>query len=143
MERFIAAQERDGTYAQALAELRAGHKRSHWIWFVFPQIAGLGHSELSRRYAIRSLAEASAYLAHPLLGPRLIECAQALLALASSDPVAVMGELDALKLRSSMTLFARVPGADRVFTDVLTTFFDGIPDPATDARLGPGSGTVA
>src|SRR6201999_1263089 len=107
LERFVRAQDRDGLYASALAELRAGRKRGHWIWFVFPQVAGLGSSHMSRRFAIRSMEEARAYLEHPRLGPHLIESAEALLELSGSDPVEVMGELDALKLHSSMTLFAR------------------------------------
>src|SRR3954454_21173711 len=102
-ERFVAAQDEGGTYERALAELRAGRKASHWMWFVFPQIEGLGRSPTARAYAIFSLAEARAYLEHPLLGPRLRECADALLALDGDDPVAVMGSIDALKLRSSMT----------------------------------------
>jgi uncharacterized protein (DUF1810 family) len=122
--RFRDAQDRNGTYTQALSELRAGRKRGHWIWFVFPQLAGLGTSEMSRRYAISSAEEADAYLAHPVLGPRLVECAQALLALPGNDPVAVMGgELDALKLRSSMTLFAGAAGADPAFKQVLGRYF--------------------
>jgi uncharacterized protein (DUF1810 family) len=123
LQRFVDAQDRDSTYTQALSELRAGRKRGHWIWFVFPQLAGLGTSQMSRRYAIGSAEEASAYLAHPVLGPRLVECAQALLALPGNDPVAVMGELDAVKLRSSMTLFARADGADRAFEQVLARYF--------------------
>ncbi|HET9104034.1 MAG TPA: DUF1810 domain-containing protein [Solirubrobacteraceae bacterium] len=136
LQRFIDAQARDGVYEQALAELRSGRKRGHWIWFVFPQIAGLGFSEMSRRYAIGSLAEAGAYLAHPVLGARLIACAEALLALPGHDPVAVMGEIDAIKLRSSMTLFARADGADPVFAQVLERYFDGVADPATEQRIG-------
>ena len=108
LERFVAAQDHGGAYEQALAELRAGVKRGHWIWFVFPQIAGLGFSEMSRRYGISSRDEAGAYLAHPVLGPRLIACAQALLELPGDDPAAVMGELDAVKLRSSMNSCSRV-----------------------------------
>ena len=136
LQRFIEAQERGGIYEQALAELRSGRKHGHWIWFVFPQIAGLGFSEMSRRYAIESLEEANAYLAEPVLRARLVECAQALLALPGSDPVAVMGEIDAIKLRSSMTLFARADGADPVFDQVLQRYFGGAPDPATAQRLG-------
>jgi uncharacterized protein (DUF1810 family) len=114
LQRFVDAQDRGGAYERALAELQQGRKRGHWIWFVFPQIAGLGTSEMSRRYAIASLEEASAYLAHPLLGRRLVECAEALLELPGRDPVAVLGGIDALKLRSSMTLFAHVDRADAV-----------------------------
>lgn len=136
LERFIDAQDHGGTYTQALSELRGGRKRGHWIWFVFPQLAGLGSSETSRRYAIGSREEASAYLAHPVLGARLVECAQALLALPGTDPVAVMGELDAVKLRSSMTLFARADGADPAFVQVLERYFGGVADKATEQRLG-------
>jgi uncharacterized protein (DUF1810 family) len=135
LQRFVHAQDRGGTYLQALSELRAGHKQGHWIWFVFPQIAGLGMSPMSRRYAIGSRAEATLYLAHPVLGARLVECARALLALPDRDPVAVMGALDALKLRSSMTLFARADGADPVYAQVLDEYFDGVGDPATEQRL--------
>ena len=135
LQRFHQAQERGGAYQQALSELRSGRKRGHWIWFVFPQIAGLGFSEMSRRYAIGSLAEAEAYLADPVLGPRLIACSEALLALPGSDPVAVMGEIDAIKLRSSMTLFARAPDADPAFSHVLNRYFGGVGDPATEHRL--------
>jgi uncharacterized protein (DUF1810 family) len=108
LERFVRAQDADGVYQRALAELRAGRKRSHWMWFVFPQLAGLGHSQMAQRYAIASLAEAKRYLAHPVLGPRLRECAQALLDLHGAPSAAeILGEIDALKLRSSMTLFSR------------------------------------
>jgi uncharacterized protein (DUF1810 family) len=136
LQRFIDAQDRGGTYTQALSELRAGRKRGHWIWFVFPQIAGLGFSEMSRRYAIGSREEASAYLEHSVLGGRLVECAEALLALPSTDATAVMGELDALKLRSSMTLFAQTAGADPAFARVLDRYFGGAGDQATEQRLG-------
>lgn len=136
LQRFVDAQARDGIYEQALSELRSGRKRGHWIWFVFPQIAGLGSSEMSRRYAIGSPGEAAAYLAHPLLGGRLVECAQALLALSGSNPAAVMGKLDAVKLRSSMTLFARTDGADPAFVQVLERYFRGVADKATEQRLG-------
>ena len=104
LERFVAAQD-GGVHERALAELRAGRKTSHWMWFVFPQLDGLGRSPTAQAYAIRSLAEARAYLEHPLLGPRLRECCEALLAAEADDPAAVMGAVDALKLRSSMTLF--------------------------------------
>jgi uncharacterized protein (DUF1810 family) len=136
LQRFVDAQDRGGAYELALAELRQGRKQGHWIWFVFPQIAGLGSSEMARFYAISSLEEASAYLAHPLLGPRLVECAEVLLELPGRDPVAVLGEIDALKLRSSMTLFAHVDRAAPVFTRVLTRYYDGVTDAATEQRLG-------
>ena len=134
LERFVAAQE--GSYGDALAELRRGHKTSHWMWWVFPQIAGLGRSETARRYAIGDMAEAEAYLAHPLLGARLIEAAEAVLTHAGTPPEAVLGGIDALKLRSSMTLFAHVPGAPDVFRDVLRAFFGGEEDPQTTVRIG-------
>lgn len=136
LQRFVEAQERDGTYERALAELRAGRKRGHWIWFVFPQIEGLGYSEMSRLYAIAGLDEAAAYLAHPLLGPRLAQSAEVLLQLPGQDPVAILGEVDAVKLRSSMTLFAHVPGAAPVFGEVLARYYAGVADEATEQRLG-------
>jgi uncharacterized protein (DUF1810 family) len=133
LERFVEAQE--GTYERALAELRAGRKTSHWMWFVFPQIAGLGRSAMAQRYAISSLDEARAYLAHPVLGPRLRESAAALTALPGHSAEEVLGGIDALKLRSSMTLFARAAPDEPVFREVLDQYFAGEPDPATDARL--------
>jgi uncharacterized protein (DUF1810 family) len=137
VSRFVAAQDAGGTYERALRELRAGAKRSHWVWFVFPQVVGLGLSPTSREYGLAGLAEARAYLAHPVLGPRLRECVEALLALDTHDPVAVMGGIDAVKLRSSMTLFARAADGDesQPFRDVLASFFDGEEDPATLSRL--------
>ena len=134
LQRFVAAQDSGSTYAAALAELRAGRKTSHWMWFVFPQVAGLGRSEMAQRYAISGADEARAYLAHPVLGPRLLECAGALVALETNDPVAVLGGIDAQKLRSSMSLFAAV-STEPVFTEVLDRFFGGEPDPATTSRL--------
>jgi uncharacterized protein (DUF1810 family) len=105
------------------------------MWFVFPQITGLGASEMSRRYAISSLAEALAYLRHPLLGPRLVECARIVATSRASSADAIFGAVDAQKLRSSMTLFMRAAPAELVFAEVLTRYFDGVPDPATDERL--------
>ncbi len=141
--RFLTAQDDGGTYAAALAELRAGRKGGHWIWFVFPQVAGLGTSSTSRFYALVGLDDARAYLAHPVLGVRLVECAAALLDLPGTDPVAVLGGIDAQKLRSSMTLFARAAtdGEQRaVFRTVLERCFDGTDDPQTLSRLaGPTS----
>jgi uncharacterized protein (DUF1810 family) len=133
LERFRAAQ--DGIHDEAIAELRRGRKTSHWMWFVFPQIAGLGRSEMSRRYAIASLDEARAYLADPVLGPRLHEAATASLAIPDRTAVEVFGEIDATKLRSSMTLFHRADPADHVFAQVLGRFFDGVTDAATDTLL--------
>ena len=134
LERFLAAQD-GGTYERVLAELRAGRKTSHWMWFVFPQLRGLGRSETARYYGLASLDEARAYLAHPVLGPRLRECADALLGLDGDDPVAVMGGVDALKLRSSMTLFARADPDDERFPAVLRKFYGGEEDEATLALL--------
>jgi uncharacterized protein (DUF1810 family) len=135
LQRFVDAQGSGGTYERALAELRAGRKTSHWMWFVFPQIAGLGQSEMSRRYAIASLEEARAYLEHPVLGPRLIECSRALLDHEGTSAREVLGEIDAIKLRSSMTLFDRAAPDEQVFREVLERYFDGKPDPATESRL--------
>jgi uncharacterized protein (DUF1810 family) len=135
LQRFVDAQEAGGAYAQALTELRAGRKRSHWIWFVFPQIAGLGQSAMSQRYAIASLAEAEAYLAHPLLGPRLRECAEALLGHGERPAEAILGGIDAVKVRSSMTLFARAAPGEPLFRQVLDRFYDGEADAATEERL--------
>ncbi len=135
LDRFVTAQDADGSYDRAVGELRAGFKSSHWMWFVFPQITGLGQSPISRRYAISSLAEATAFLDHPVLGPRLRECAQILTALKGRSADQVFGSIDAMKLRSSMTLFHRAAPDDPLFGQVLTRFFDGIPDHATDALL--------
>lgn len=135
LQRFVLAQDGDATYARALAELRAGRKQSHWMWFVFPQIAGLGRSEMSRRYAIQTQAEAKAYVEHPVLGARLRECAQAVLAAGAADAQSIFGPIDATKLRSSMTLFMRVAPDEPLFAEVIRRFFDGRPDAATDERL--------
>ena len=140
LQRFVDAQDSGGTYDRVLAELHAGAKRSHWMWFVFPQLAGLGRSATARRYALHGLDEARAYLAHPVLGPRLRECAEALLTLDSSDPVAVLGAVDAQKLRSCMTLFDRAASTGEPFRPVLDRFFGGRPDEATTGLLG-GDGT--
>jgi len=130
LQRFVDAQDRGGTYAQALAELRAGRKTSHWMWFVFPQRAGLGLSAMSRAYAVNSPAEARAYVEHPVLEPRLVECAEALLTHEGKSAKEIMGEIDAVKLRSSMTLFARAAPEQPVFAAVLERYYDGAPDPA-------------
>jgi uncharacterized protein (DUF1810 family) len=136
LERFVDAQDRGGTYRQAVAELRAGRKQSHWMWFVFPQIAGLGSSPMAQEFAIGSLAEARAYLAHPVLGPRLVECAQIVDAATDGTSAAeTFGPVDAMKFRSSMTLFAAAAPEQRAFTDVLSRYFDGEPDQATLERL--------
>src|SRR4051794_1332918 len=133
LRRFVLAQE--GVYDAAASELRAGRKTSHWMWFVFPQIAGLGRSAMAQRYAIASLAEAEAYLAHPVLGPRLRECARILTELGGTSAEAVFGSVDAQKLRSSMTLFARAAPDEPLFGEVLARYFDGVADPATLQRL--------
>ena len=135
LERFVAAQDAGGTFDQAVAELRAGRKVSHWMWFVFPQIAGLGQSPISRRYAIRSLDEARAYLAHPVLGPRLIECARIVSELEGASAGDIFGGIDAMKLRSSMTLFARAAPGTPVFQHVLDVHFGGVADEATERLL--------
>jgi uncharacterized protein (DUF1810 family) len=135
LQRFVAAQDAGGTYDRAAAELRGGRKESHWIWFIFPQVAGLGYSHASRTYAISSLAEARAYLAHPVLGPRLIESAAILTGLPGRTAQQVFGEIDAAKLRSSMTLFMRAAPAEPVFGQVLGQYFHGSPDPATEERI--------
>ncbi len=136
LRRFVDAQEDAAIYARALGELRAGRKRGHWIWFVFPQVAGLGRSPISRAYAIRSLEEARAYLAHPVLGPRLRESAEALLAAApGASAERILGGIDAIKVRSSMTLFLRAEPEQLIFQAVLTRFYSGEPDPETDRLL--------
>ena len=133
LDRFVTAQA--GVYHGALAELRRGRKTGHWIWFIFPQIAGLGSSKMSRYYAIGSLDEARAYLAHPILGPRLLGCAAAVMAVSGRSAVEILGSVDAVKLRSSMTLFHRAAPAQPAFAQVLDRYFDGLADPATDERL--------
>ncbi|MGY1696837.1 DUF1810 domain-containing protein [Geodermatophilus sp. SYSU D00814] len=133
LQRFVDAQ--DGTYPQALAELRAGRKRSHWMWFVFPQVTGLGRSPTAQHYAISGLDEARAYLAHPVLGPRLVESARALTEIDQRDPEAVLGPVDAVKLRSSMTLFSHAAPGQPIFRAVLDRYFGGQDDEATTSRL--------
>jgi uncharacterized protein (DUF1810 family) len=136
LERFVRAQDEHGTYVRALAELRAGRKTSHWMWFVFPQVAGLGHSPTARAFAVDDLAEARAYVHHDVLGPRLLECCRALLDL-DDDLTAerVLGGTDAMKLRSSMTLFALADPDEPTYDEVLARFFDGEPDERTPALL--------
>jgi uncharacterized protein (DUF1810 family) len=133
LERFVEAQK--GVYEQATRELRAGRKRSHWIWFIFPQITGLGHSEMSRHYAISSLAEAEAYLKHPVLGPRLRECTQLVVDVEGRSIDEILGDPDDLKFRSSMTLFAHAGPDERVFRQALQKYFDGVEDRLTLERL--------
>lgn len=136
LKRFVIAQNAGGTYGHALAELRSGMKRSHWMWFVFPQLAGLGHSETARRYAISSLDEARAYLRHDVLGPRLREVAAAVASLEGRSAVQIFGGIDARKLHSSMTLFRLAAPGESVFRDVLDRYFDGLEDPGTGQLLG-------
>ncbi|TAK07508.1 MAG: DUF1810 domain-containing protein [Rhizorhabdus sp.] len=134
LDRFVVAQE--ASHEVALAEIRRARKRSHWMWFIFPQFAGLGRSAMAQLYAIRSLDEARAYLAHPLLGARLRVCVEALQDLdAGSSVEAIFGDVDALKLRSSLTLFEEASG-ERLFAAALDRWFDGRRDPATLRLLG-------
>ncbi len=133
--RFVQAQA--GVYERALAEIRAGRKRTHWMWFVFPQLAGLGSSSTARQYAIKGRAEAEAYLAHPVLGPRLLECAEAAAGVpGKASALDVFGSPDDVKLRSSATLFACVSPAGSAFDRVLRRYFGGERDPATLRLLG-------
>ena len=129
LERFIRAQETD--YRTALAEIRDGRKRSHWMWYIFPQIAGLGFSSTSKYYSLKNVEEAKAYLDDETLGKRLMEISGVLLNLESSDAAKIFGTPDDMKLRSSMTLFSRVEGAGPVFQKVLDKFFGGLPDEKT------------
>jgi uncharacterized protein (DUF1810 family) len=133
LSRFVEAQQ--SVYPAALAELRAGRKTSHWMWFVFPQIAGLGRSPMAQRYAIASLEEARAYLAHPVLGARLREAARVLTGLTGRSAREIFGDVDAMKLRSSMTLFARAAPQEPVFGEVLEQYFGGAEDDATVRQL--------
>ena len=135
LSRFVKAQEQD--YAIALAEIKSGRKRSHWMWYIFPQITGLGFSETSKFYAIRDQAEAEAYVAHPVLGRRLIEICNALLMLDDDHATRILGSPDDLKLKSSMTLFAVLPEAHPVFERVLTKYFNGMKDWETLRLLNP------
>jgi uncharacterized protein (DUF1810 family) len=134
LARFVQAQE--GDYERALSEIRSGRKRSHWMWYIFPQYDGLGFSPTSRRYAIKSLAEARAYLGHPVLGPRLVECAEAALGVEGRSAYEVFGSPDDMKLRSCATLFARVSPAGSVFQRLLDKYFQGQPDARTLRLLG-------
>ena len=134
LDKFVSAQARD--YATALAEIRNGRKRSHWIWYIFPQIQGLGMSSTAQYYGIRDLEEAMDYMEHPVLGPRLVEISNALLALDTSNPSAVMGYPDDLKLCSCMTLFELAAPEEKVFTKVLEKFYNGRRDSLTLRILG-------
>jgi uncharacterized protein (DUF1810 family) len=132
-ERFIAAQE--PVWARVTAELAAGHKRSHWMWFIFPQIAGLGMSATSVRYALPSLAAAEAYLAHPVLGPRLIEAVELMLRHRDKSAETILGGIDAVKFRSCLTLFDAVAGSPPPFADALDAFYAGVRDSETLKRI--------
>ncbi|CAM2988552.1 DUF1810 domain-containing protein [Methylobacterium mesophilicum] len=134
LDRFVAAQA--GVYDRALAELRAGEKRSHWMWFIFPQIAGLGSSPMARRYAIGTLDEARAYCGHPVLGARLRACTAAVNGVTGRSAHAIFGSPDDMKFRSSMTLFARAAPEEPGFAEALARYFGGAPDPLTLAELG-------
>ncbi len=135
LDRFVDAQDAQGIYDRAVTELREGQKVSHWMWFVFPQISGLGVSHTSRHFAISGLDEARAYLAHPVLGPRLLETAELVAAPGEASAEDILGSIDAQKLRSSMTLFLRAAPSQPAFQRVLDRFFDGVPDPVTDRLL--------
>jgi uncharacterized protein (DUF1810 family) len=134
LERFVQAQDSGGTYQRAVAELRSGRKTTHWMWFIFPQIAGLGRSAMAQAYAISDLAEAQAYLAHPILGPRLIECAEVVAAQQGRSAEQIFGGIDAIKLRSSMTLFAQAASDQTIFQQVIDQYYD-CQDPQTVRRL--------
>ena len=123
LDRFVRAQEND--YERALDEVRSGRKRSHWMWYIFPQCAGLGHSAISQHYAIKSLDEARAYLAHPVLGPRLTECAEAVMSVNQRSAHEIFGSPDDMKLKSSATLFALVSPHDSVFHRIIEKYFEG------------------
>jgi uncharacterized protein (DUF1810 family) len=133
LDRFVEAQA--GSYEQVTSELRAGRKRGHWMWFIFPQIADLGHSEMARRYAISSLAEAAAYLEHPVLGPRLREWTRLVVDVEERSIDQILGYPDDLKFRSSMTLFARAAPDEQVFRETLAKYFGGVEDPLTVERV--------
>lgn len=132
----MEAQDNGGIFQHAADELRHGRKTSHWMWFIFPQVAGLGRSPTSRFYAISSVEEARAYLRHPVLGPRLLECCGIVATTTGRAAVDIFGAIDAQKLRSSMTLFLRAAPAEPIFQQVLDRYFDGQPDDVTDALIG-------
>ena len=144
LSRFVQAQ--DGRYDQALAELQAGRKRSHWIWYILPQLRALGRSAMAREYGIQGLDEAVAYLAHPVLGPRLLACVQALLSHRDRPATDMLGEVDAMKLRSCLTLFHAAAPEVPCFAEALRAFYRGMPDPETLRLLAPlpdGGGTAS
>jgi uncharacterized protein (DUF1810 family) len=140
LQRFVDAQDGSGTYERALAELRAGRKESHWMWFIFPQLAGLGHSAMAQKYAIASLAEAKAYLEHSILGRRLRDCARVLTEQSGQSAREILGDIDAVKLRSSMTLFAHAAPEERLFRQVLEQYFNRSSDEATERLLSRSDG---
>jgi uncharacterized protein (DUF1810 family) len=142
LDRFVAAQDAGGSYQHAVAELRNGRKSSHWMWYVFPQLAGLGQSPTSKFYAIGSVDEATAYLAHPVLGPRLRECAEILVGLSGRTAEQIFGGIDAMKLRSAMTLFRHADPDVALFGHVLDQYFGGAGDPATERLLSRAAGTA-
>jgi uncharacterized protein (DUF1810 family) len=135
LDRFVTAQNNGGIYADAVGELRHGRKTTHWMWFVFPQIAGLGQSPTSRHFAISSLDEAKEYLQHPQLGPRLVECAGIVAESTAPSAEHIFGPVDAQKLHSSMTLFQRAAPGEPRFQQVLDKYFAGLRDAATDQRI--------
>jgi uncharacterized protein (DUF1810 family) len=138
LRRFISAQ--DSVYDRVLEELKSGRKRSHWMWYIFPQVDGLGYSATSKHYAIKSMEEARAYLNHPVLGSRLLECTDAVLAIEGREVSDILGYPDDLKLQSSMTLFASAAGPDSVFVRVLDKYFQGERDVRTLRLLEPPKG---
>jgi len=133
LQRFVDAQ--DSEYAEVREELKRGYKSSHWMWFIFPQIKGLGGSFMSKQYAISSLEEAKAYLDHPILAPRLLECTRLVIAIQGHSIQEIFGYTDSMKFRSSMTLFSRATSANSLFTTALEKYFQGQPDPLTLERL--------
>jgi uncharacterized protein (DUF1810 family) len=135
LERFVEAQDSGDTYVHAVAELSRAEKQSHWMWFVFPQLAGLGRSPMAKQFAIASLQEAQAYLRHPVLGPRLATCTGIVASTEGRSAEQIFGAIDAQKLRSSMTLFLRATPSDALFSEILERYFDGEADPETDALL--------
>ena len=138
LNRFVDAQS--ANYAAALAELRRGRKTSHWIWYVFPQLRGLGRSDMAAFYGLEGISEARAYLAHPVLGPRLVESVRAMLAHPTGTASQILGEVDALKFRSCLTLFLGVAPTDEAFQGALDRFYGGQPDPMTLALLADQGG---
>ena len=135
LKRFVDAQNLNEKYESAASELRACQKVHHWMWFIFPQVKGLGHSPMSREFGISSIAEAQAYLQHPVLGARLRECARILMGAAGKSAADIFGHIDAMKLRSSLTLFMTAEPGEPIFRELLDKYFDGAPDQETVVRL--------